>query len=273
MMKINIKHYDGLGNTFSIVNNAEIQGLDFKQLARLVCASDHLDTDGLIILSTAPLKMIFYNKDGSISPMCGNGIRCFAKYAIDEGIVANDVDKFDVLTGAGILQVEIINRNPFLCKINMGKPIFTPIAIKLADNGPLHRTLNIDDVNIEIHSVFMGTIHTVVFVNQIEGIKNCNLGENIHKHPLFTEKTNVNFVEVLNNNEIVVRTFERGVGWTKACGTGCCASYVIAKKTKQLTADTVTVHLEEGKLTISGKDDIYMTGSARYNYSSKFKLL
>jgi len=269
-----VKHYDGLGNTFCIVDYDEVQDLAFTQLAKQLCNGEQFATDGLIIVKTNPLEMIFYNRDGSYSSMCGNGIRCFAKYVLDAGILDADVKTFTVITGAGSLLVEIVAADPFLCKINMGRPSFTPAAVKLADQGPLNRQLEIQGQTVNTYSVLMGTVHTVVFVDNLECAKNHNLGEQIHKHPLFTEKTNVNFVKILANDKIAVRTFEKGVGFTKACGTGCCASFVIAKKLGFLTAETVTVCLEAGNLTISAtgnccESDIYMLGPARYNYGGE----
>lgn len=278
---MNVSRYDGCGNTFSIVKHEAIPACDLKALAIQICSHDNFDTDGLMIVKADPLEMIFYNRDGSWAPMCGNGIRCFAKYVIDQGLVAHDIATFDVMTGAGLLQVEIVDHDPFLCQVNMGQPIFTPAAVKLGDAGPLDRILQLNGQEVTIHSLFMGTIHTVVFIDEqrlakgddlkpINDIQQTDLGQQICNHPLFTEKTNVNFVQVKSNTELIVRTYERGVGWTKACGTGCCAAAVVAKKLGHVTEDVVAVYLEEGKLIISNHHDIYMAGPARYNDSCEF---
>lgn len=265
-----MKKYDGCGNTFAIVLYKE--GLHLPKLAIEICHHPEMDTDGLILIKQHPLEMIFYNRDGSLAPMCGNGIRCFAKYVIDEGLVATDQQVFDVITGAGLLSVEMIDVEPFLCQISMGKPIFTPESVGLSDDGPMDRTLQIASDTIDIYSLFMGTIHTVVFVDDAHSMIGNPLAKDICEHSLFTKKTNVNFVQVKSDSEIIVRTYERGVGWTLACGTGCCASYVVARKLGYIKQDEVSVLLEQGTLIISGEDDIYMTGPAAYHHTLKLEL-
>ncbi|MCL1990408.1 MAG: diaminopimelate epimerase [Defluviitaleaceae bacterium] len=255
-----VKKYDGCGNTFAIIDAAT--HMDLAALAPRLCEDPRLKTDGLIAVGRDPLEMRFYNRDGSFAPMCGNGIRCFAKYVRDEGHVSVETRTFDVLTGAGVLSVDIIQDDPFLCRIAMGQPIFTSEAVGLADEGPLSRTLHIDDQTVDIHALFMGTIHVVVFVKDAPAMVGSPLGKAICEHPLFEAKTNVNFVQVVGSSELIVRTYERGVGWTLACGTGCCASYVVAKQLGYVTADQVDVLLEQGKLMIAGVNEIEMTGPA-----------
>ena len=259
------KKYDGCGNTFAITQYVE--GVDFATIAVKICHHDQMNTDGFIVVKQNPLEMVFYNRDGSLAPMCGNGIRSFAKYVLDEAIISKQEKLFPVVTGAGTLTVAIETVDPFMCKIAMGIPIFTPKFIGLIDNGPLSRTLKIDDDEIEIHALFMGTIHVVVFVENAEAMVGNPLAEAICNHPIFTEKTNVNFVEVASGDELIVRTFERGVGWTLACGTGCCASFVIARQLGLIHQNEIDVLLEQGMLRISGDSEIYMAGPAIYHHS------
>lgn len=252
-----VKTYDGLGNNFCIIDY--IPNTDFSELAQQLCPQ--YQTDGLIIVKTDPLEMIFYNQDGSIAPMCGNGIRCFAKYVQDEGITHEET--FPVETLAGTMKVEIQSHAPFMCRINMGRPSFSNCLTHVADDLPLlNRKLDVDGETVEVNILFMGTIHTVLFVDNAIDMVGSPLGEKICHHPLFKEQTNVNFVQVLNDSEITVRTFERGAGWTKACGTGCCASVVIAKK-YGLVKDKVKVNLELGHLFVEGEDEVFMTGPAQ----------
>jgi len=261
MMKF--KKYDGCGNTFAITLYEE--GINLSALAVQICHHKEMNTDGFIVVKQNPLEMVFYNRDGSLAPMCGNGIRCFAKYVVDEQIISPDIKVFDVVTGAGVLSVEIMKDEPFLCQIAMGKPIFTPESVGLADDGALNRIFQIESFEVKIHALFMGTIHVVVFVDDASSMIGNLLAKTICEHPLFTEKTNVNFAQVQSNSKLIVRTYERGVGWTLACGTGCCASYVMARQLGYITQDEVTVLLEQGMLIISGTDEIYMTGSAIYH--------
>jgi len=254
---MNVRTYDGLGNNFCIIDYAE--GQNFPELASKLCSQ--FKTDGLIIVKLDPLEMIFYNQDGSQAPMCGNGIRCFAKYVQDMGLVTEDI--FDVETLAGTMKVEIQSHEPFMCRINMGRPSFSHCLTHVTDDLPLlGRKLEVDGEDIDVNIVFMGTIHTVLFVDSAIDMIDSPLGEKICHHPLFKEQTNVNFVQVVNDSEITVRTFERGAGWTKACGTGCCASAVIAKK-YGFAKDKIKVNLELGHLFVEGEDEVFMTGPAR----------
>ncbi|MCL1949971.1 MAG: diaminopimelate epimerase [Turicibacter sp.] len=253
-----VSFYEGLGNTFCVVD--AVEGEDYSALAPLLC--NRFKRDGLIVVKTSPLEMVFYNQDGSQSPMCGNGIRCFAKYVQDEGLVSED--SYHVETLAGTMKVEVQSRDPFMCKINMGRPVFSNCLTKVADDLPLlNRQLEVDGQVVDVNIVFMGTIHTVLFVEDAVAMVGSPLGEKICNHPLFLEHTNVNFVQAVNPSEIVVRTFERGVGWTKACGTGCCASVVIARR-HGLVTGKVKVRLELGDLFVEGDDEVFMTGPATF---------
>ena len=264
-----VKKYDGCGNSFVIIPYTP--NLSLSQMAITLCGHDKFQTDGLICVKQQPLEMIFYNRDGSQAPMCGNGLRCFAKYVLDEGLVPVDISAFEVQTLAGVMKVEILQLEPFLCRVNIGRPLFDSKAIRIADKEScIQRTLVIDKERIEINSLFMGTIHTVVFVGDAKGMLTSQLGQKICDHPLFLEKTNVNFVEVVSHSQLVVRTYERGVGWTKACATGCCASYVMAKKLGYV-AGSVEVSLEKGRLFVEGESDIFMSGPATYHFTKEME--
>lgn len=264
-----VKKYDGCGNSFVIIPY-EAQ-LPLSQLATALCEHDAFQTDGLICVKQQPLEMIFYNRDGSQAPMCGNGLRCFAKYVLDEGIVPRETKAFDVRTLAGTMKVEVLSLEPFLCRVNIGKPIFDSKAISVADNQScLQRKLQVENELIEINALFMGTIHTVVLVEDAKAMIGSPLAQKICEHPLFLEKTNVNFVTVVSESQLIVRTYERGVGWTEACATGCCASYVITKKLGYVSG-IVEVSLEKGKLLVEGESDIYMSGPAMYHFTKEME--
>jgi len=265
-----VHKYDGLGNTFSIILYQE--GLDFSWVAQQICTHDKLDTDGLVVVkhdatASPALTMLFYNRDGSSAPMCGNGIRAFASYVLDQGLLPADTPTFLVQTGAGVLDVHIMKREPFHCRINMGKPIFTPQALGLKPMHPLTYTIQLYGEPVTLHMVFMGTIHAVVFVNHAPAYDRHPLGEAICNHPMFKEKTNVNFTTVNPDKSLTVRTYERGVGYTKACGTGCCAAFVIAKKLG-LIDKQARVHLALGQLYIEQQSEhVFMTGPAQAHFS------
>ncbi|MBM6615882.1 diaminopimelate epimerase [Desemzia sp. RIT804] len=259
---MSVYKYNGCGNTFVITDFKN--GKDYSMEAISLCSSEQFDTDGLIVVKQNPLEMLLFNRDGSEAPMCGNGIRCFAKYVLDKGLTTEE--RFPVQTLAGEMNVDILQNEPFYCEVNIGRPDYSNHAFDAADDATyINRTISIDGEDVTFTSLFMGTVHTVVFVEDAVAMLETDLGEKLCQHPLFAHQTNVNFVQVLNREEIIVRTFERGVGWTLACGTGCSASFVVARDAG-LVEDSVKVHLEQGTLTISGTEDIFMNGPAVFEY-------
>ncbi len=264
-----IYKYNGCGNDFILLDYDET--IDYSHLAQSLCAPTAYDTDGLIAVKTEPLEMIYYNKDGSRAPMCGNGIRCFANYVSDQQLL--EAPQFAVKTLAGMIHVTIHSREPFYCTVDMGAPDYQPEEVGVAQSTPIiKQALMIDERKVELTSLFMGTIHTVVFVEDALAELTKETGEKICHHPLFKEKTNVNFVQSVNEEELIVRTYERGVGWTLACGTGCCAAYVVARDQGYLSGLQATIHLEQGDLLISGDETITMAGPASYEWHKNLEV-
>lgn len=265
---LHFSKYHGCGNDFVVIDYKE--GTNYSDLAIKLCNRKiAVGADGLVVVKLDPLEMIFYNADGSRAPMCGNGIRCFARYVYEHKIVNSNV--FDVLTLAGVMKIEIVDTKNFLVKVNMGSPIFTNESIKASDNlSYFGRDITIDGINVKFYSLFMGTIHTVVFVDKLDEIIKTNVGQNLCNHPLFKEKTNVNFAQKIDDNNFLIKTYERGVGWTCACGTGVCATYVVAKKLG-LCKDYLNGHIEYGMLHIEGNDNIFMTGPATKVFESELE--
>ena len=259
----------GCGNDFCIIEYEDNQ--DYPSLAQKLCDRRFgIGADGLIIVRQDPLEMIFYNQDGSRASMCGNGIRCFARYVYEKKIVTTK--KFDCLTLAGIMRIEITSIDPFLCKVDMGKPSFSNPMIHVSDDiKSFGRLLTIDGYSLTIYSFFMGTIHTVIFVDSLEADV-VKLAEKICKNRLFKKQTNVNFVHLIDETHIEVKTYERGVGWTLACGTGACASVVTCVKLK-LTKNTVFVKLPYGslKIEVTKKENVIMEGPAVLSYAGQIK--
>lgn len=264
----NISKYHGCGNNFVIMQEAELAeqlgvprgeesaGAYAKFAARVCDESVGIGADGFIIVRTEPvLEMVFFNRDGSRAPMCGNGIRCFAHYCRDHKIRTGDA--YPVKTLAGDMVVEVKSTDPFRAQIDMGCPIFEPAAVCVESDAPdlLELELSLKDGNtLTVSSLFMGTIHTVLFVDEMNPDRIEALGEEICNHPTFAEKTNVNFVKVLDDHTLQMITYERGVGMTQACGTGACASVVTAAR-KGLCSKTAEVILPLGSLKIEIKDD------------------
>ncbi len=265
-MKVEKMH--GCGNDFCVISY--IDNVDFSNLAIKMCnRKTGIGSDGLIVVKENPLEMLFYNADGTKAPMCGNGIRCFSKYCLDHNLIKKN--KFNVITGAGKMTIEIMMQYPFMCRVNMGTPIFNNSMIYVSDSlDSFGRVISLNKRAVTVYSFFMGTVHTVVFVPDFES-ELLAYADAICNHSLYHRKTNVNFVQVINENKIRVKTYERGVGWTLACGTGCCASVVTTSKLG-LTQKKVEVELEMGHLEIEVvKDKVLMTGPAVKVFECEFK--
>ena len=271
-MKITKMH--GLGNDFIVFFDEGTIELDVTDMAQRLCdRHTGIGADGLVIVmpsEVADVRMRIINSDGSEAEMCGNGIRCFAKYAYDRKIITKDI--FTVETLAGIMTPEIIAEDGVakLVKVNMGKPTFTASAIPMAVEAEkvIDYTIDVDGTFYVVSSVLLGVPHTEVFVDDVQTVPLTVLGPKIEKHPLFPKGTNVNFVQVVNENTVKVRTWERGAGATLACGTGSCSSAVMAHE-KGLTGRSVDVQLYLGTLHIDYDEDgtVYMTGPAEEVFS------
>lgn len=256
--------YHGCGNDFIILKEQDAQQIPYSELAVDICHRTlGIGADGLIIVKQNPLEMIFYNSDGSRAPMCGNGIRCFAKFCRDEGICTED--SYPVETLAGTMGVRIVKEDPFLVEIKMGKPAFDPQKLGIDSNEKdfLKRELELKNGKIIISSCFMGTIHTVLWLDDLDDVDLEVLGKEISNHPVFREKTNVNMVQVIDKQTLRLMTYERGVGLTNACGTGACASVVIGN-IEEKCGKEADIILPYGKLHIlqNNEGEVIMTGPA-----------
>ncbi len=243
---------------------ASFETKEYPDFAQKVCdINTGIGADGLIIVREEPaLEMVFYNMDGSRAPMCGNGIRCFAYFCQEEGIRKDS--SYVVKTLAGDMVIEVTSRDPFMARIDMGTPIFDPAAIAVESDRSdfLSKELEISDGSKwTVSSLFMGTVHTVVFVDDYDSFDIEYVGRELCEHPTYTEKTNVNFVRVIDENTVEMKTYERGVGMTLACGTGACATAVVADM-QGLCKGSIKVILQLGSLNIELKDDghVFMEG-------------
>ena len=268
----------GLGNDFILMDEIDPMKYDLKAIAIKLCDRHQgIGADGIILIlpsEIADVKMRIINSDGSEADMCGNGIRCFAKYVFENGIYA--ARSFTIETGAGIMIPELIieDGKVLFVKVNMGAPHLERSAIPMtgAEGNVINESINIEGRDYKITSMLMGVPHTIVFVNHFDEDTILKIGKLIEKHPSFPQGTNVNFVEVLNNHEVNVRTWERGAGRTLACGTGSCAS-AVASSLNGLTGKEVTVHLALGDLLIEWIDGtVYMTGSANHVFEGRIEI-
>ena len=260
----------GLGNDFILLDGRSLPpGIDYSQAARRLC-DRHLGVgaDGIEIAlpsEKADIRMRIINSDGSEAEMCGNGIRCFAKFVYEHGLVPRE--KMSVETLAGLIGPELMieNNRVAAVKVDMGQPIFARERIPMLGSAGrvVSEPLAVGDRNYLITSILIGVPHTVIFVENLADIPVTEIGPPIEKHPAFPKHTNVNFVQVLSRREISVRTWERGAGATLACGTGCCAA-VVAAILNQKTENRVAVHLQTGDLEIEWQEGqlVFMTGPA-----------
>lgn len=263
----------GNGNDFIVVEDFNNKIENEAELARKLCDRHFgIGGDGILIVrssSKAHIQMVIINSDGSYAAMCGNGIRCFAKYVYDNKLV--DGKEITIETGDGIKTAFLNIKDNIVAsvRINMGKPDFAPKAIP-ADTGVevVNSKINANNKNYEITSMLMGVPHTVIFGPL--GDFDVYEGRAIEKHELFPQGTNVNFTEVNDRKNIKVKTWERGAGPTLACGTGSCAAVVAANKLGYVD-NKVEVEIPGGKLLIEvSEKGVFMTGPAEVSFFGEF---
>lgn len=264
----------GLGNDYVYVNCFEepLAGVDLPELSRRV--SDRhfgIGGDGLILImpsEKADFRMRVFNNDGSEAKNCGNGLRCVSKYVYDHALTSNRTFSIETLGGIVYPEVEAdADGKVALVTIDMGEPRFDCADIPMAiEESPqfIEQLFEVEGRAFTMTSVSMGNPHAILFVDEVRGEDVHKLGPIIEHHPLFPERTNVEFIKVLDRSHIQFRVWERGSGETMACGTGACAAAVAAIQSGQ-TDRTVTVHLLGGDLQIEWRKDdnhVYMTGPA-----------
>lgn len=269
----------GLGNDFILVNGfpEKAEQKDLTRLAVEMCDRRFgIGADGLVFLlpsKAADVKMRIFNSDGSEAEMCGNVIRCAAKYLYERNIVTNR--KIRVETLAGIILPEIILENGLVKKVrvDMGKPRLdrAEIPMKGPPGNVINEPLEAGGSVYRITAVSMGNPHCIIFTGNVKGVNLSTTGPLIENHSSFPRRTNVEFVQVLNKKEVIMRVWERGAGETLACGTGACAT-AVACVLNGLTGRKITVKLKGGDLFIEWADDnqIYMTGPAEEVFTGEY---
>lgn len=269
----------GTGNDYVYVDTRVEKVDDPVTLARTV-SHRHFGVggDGLILIKPhegADGEMEMYNADGSVSEMCGNGIRCVAKYVHDT--YARGRDELRLMTGAGWRTARIRARdaagNAAAVQIDMGAPVFEGLKIPTTIEAPavLRQTLQAGDRTFEFSSVSMGNPHCVIYVDDVARFPVHVYGPLIENHPLFPRRVNVEFVQVVAPDEAIQRTWERGSGETWACGTGASAVAAVGR-TLGLTGDRLTIHLTGGDLLLEydGTGSVRMTGNAVEVFRGEF---
>ncbi|MDU6262980.1 MAG: diaminopimelate epimerase [Anaerocolumna aminovalerica] len=260
----------GCGNDYVYVNCFK-ESVEDGSKAAIKVSNRHfgIGSDGLILIKPsdkADFMMDMYNADGSRSQMCGNGIRCVAKYVYDYGLT--DRKNISIETGAGIkyLDLKVEEGRVTEVTVDMGTPIIVPELIPVVSDREriVAMPITVGGISYEMTCVSMGNPHAIVFVDNTKSIDIEKIGPLFENHTMFPERTNTEFIHVIDRHTIDMRVWERGSGETLACGTGACAS-VYACILNELTEDEVRVRLLGGELKIKydrEKNTIFMTGPA-----------
>lgn len=279
MTQIKFTKMQGAGNDFILMEYGEYKKIEdkFPQAAVKLCDRHFgIGADGIFVPVENPktysdLGWLFFQPDGSTAQMCGNGMRCFARFCFDKKLVSKR--KFSVETLAGKIVPEVLE--DLRVKVNMGHPVLEPEKIPFKGDKNLNYPLWDGIKKFTVNAISMGNPHCVIFVKDDENINELakKYGKVIETDELFPEKTNVEFVKVKSREEIDVAVWERGCGITLACGTGACAC-VVAAILNGLCDKKVKVNLPGGSLTIewSGNSqntdfDVFMTGEAQYVFT------
>lgn len=265
----------GIGNDYVYVNGFEQQVADPAGLARAV--SDRhfaIGSDGLIMIlpsEIADVRMRMFNADGSEGRMCGNGIRCVAKFAYDHGLSRANPMTVETLAGVKTIDLLISGDKVSQATVDMGEPILTPadIPVTLPGQRAVNAKLKAGGGEYSITCVSMGNPHAVIYVDDVGAVDLERVGPAIETHELFPQRVNVHFVQVKAVAEVVMRTWERGSGITWACGTGASAVCVAGVLTGK-TGRKILAHLPGGDLELEWRESnnhVYMTGPATEVFS------
>ncbi len=289
MKKIEFSKLNGQGNDFILIN-ATINRIKLSgdQIIRMCNRNFGIGADGLILIRPSiisDLKMDFYNRDGSSAEMCGNGIRCMARFAYENNLVNKKKKNFNIETLSGIKKIFLSIESGKVrdIKVDMGAPEFKPenIPVNMGDNKAdeiLNYKIKIGSEDFIINCVSTGNTHCVIFLKNNIDLNTYPVekwGPKIENHRFFPNKTNVEFVRISCNEELNIRIWERGVGETLACGTGACAAAVCAVKLKKVKKNKVIVNVPGGKLNIiwNPRDNIiYLKGKVEHNFDGLYYL-
>lgn len=272
--------YQGLGNDFVLLDNRQqLEPLVTPVQAEQICDRHFgVGADGVIFLlpggAGTDYTMRIYNSDGSEPEMCGNGIRCLAKFIAD--LTGKTTGQITIHTLAGLIVPELLPDGQV--KVDMGEPILPageiPTTLVTADQKAISAPLTVEDTHWQVTTVSMGNPHCITFVEAVDSISLATIGPKFEHHPAFPERINTEFVEVLNRNHLKMRVWERGAGITLACGTGACAT-AVAGVLNNLCDRTCTITLPGGDLEIlwSMEDNhVYMTGPAVPVFDGEYSL-
>ena len=268
----------GAGNDYIYINAINSCPANLPELSNEM--SDRhkgVGSDGVVLImpsDKADFRMRMFNADGSEGEMCGNASRCVAKYVYDKGLTSKRKITLETLAGIKVLEItKVVDEKVREVKVDMGEPSFVP------ENIPTNSNCEVIDMPIStslgtlnLTAVGTGNPHGVVIMDSVSDLDIDSIGPEIQNNELFPRKANIEFVRIINRNEIEMRVYERGSGETMACGTGACAS-VVATSRLGLTERRATVHLKGGDLLIHWAADnhVYMTGEAATVFEGEYE--
>ncbi len=267
----------GIGNDYVYINCFEETVKNPSRLS--IQVSDRhfgVGSDGLILIlpsKVADCCMDMYNADGSRAEMCGNGIRCVAKYVYDHKIVEKEELKIETLNGVKEVRLTVKNGKAVLATINMGQPELRPERIPALFSGEsvVSQPISVDGKEYNVTCVSMGNPHAVVYMEELENLDLERIGPAFEYHKKFPNRVNTEFIQVIDRSHLKMRVWERGSGETLACGTGACAS-AVATVLNGKADTTVDIELKGGHLTIEWNEKdrcVYMTGAAEEIYNGE----
>ncbi len=271
---------EGLGNDYVYVNCFRETVDNPSEVAKKV--SDRhfgIGSDGLILIrpsEVADFRMDMYNADGSQAEMCGNGIRCVAKYVYDYGLTDKTSISIETLAGIKYLDLQVTDGKVSLITVNMGSPELVPDKIPVISESKrvVDEPIEVDGTTYKMTCVSMGNPHCIVFVEDTASFPLETVGPLFENHERFPKRVNTEFIQLLDRKTVNMRVWERGSGETLACGTGACAS-AVACILNGLTEDEITLHLLGGDLIVRWDQEenlVYMTGPARVVFDGEIVL-
>jgi len=280
-MKLKFTKMQGIGNDFVVLDGVS-QDIRLSKAQYQSIADRHfgIGCDQILLVESTDepgvdFRYRIFNADGSEVEQCGNGARCFARFVREKKLT--DKDKITVSTKNGVI---VLTANNGLVTVDMGAPRFEPVDIplQLQDDGitkeAKHYQLHVDDQPVAIGAVSMGNPHGVVLVGDVASAPVEVLGKKLESHPAFPARANIGFMQIISENQIKLRVYERGSGETLACGSGACAAVAIGRNWG-LLAEEVTVLLTGGKLLINWSDkeaSVMMTGPAEFVFEGEISV-
>ena len=270
----------GIGNDYVYINCFE-ETIENPSEVAVKISDRHfgVGSDGLVLImasKTQDFRMRMFNSDGSEAEMCGNAIRCVGKYLYDRELTNKEEISIETLAGTKILKLSVDNEKVTTVRVDMGEPILKPQNIPVIHGGKsfINEDVNVEGSIYKFTCVSMGNPHAVTYLDDIDSLKIEDIGPKIEKHSIFPQKTNTEFVEVLDRTTLKMRVWERGAGETLACGTGACA-VLVASVLTGLSERKATVRLIGGELLIEWKEQdnhIYMTGPAEFVFEGTIEI-